>query len=361
MTAVAELAEHAVLVVVDRGYLKIQKKWRSTAATRVPCAMAQVETDVVVPVDVASNKEEFAARTIRPKIHQYLNKYLAPLEESSLKRDSLGMKTKSFPIDDLSSSLQSLKLSRSLPCVTSFRGGTSEAKKLLQTFIASKLHLYAEKRSDPNAECESHMSPYLHFGQISPLYIALQVLRSKHASLDSRESYLEELIVRRELSMNFCEFNSSYDSYEALPSWAQKTLREHRTNGRSHIYSLLQLENAKTHDVYWNAAQAEMLKTGKMHNYMRMYWGKKILQWSRTPEEAYKIALYLNNKYELDGRDPNSYAGVAWCFGKHDRPWGKREIFGTVRSMGAKGLEKKFDIIRYVKKVNDIPAPFPTL
>jgi deoxyribodipyrimidine photo-lyase len=191
------------------------------------------------------------------------------------------------------------------------------------------------------------MSPYLHFGQISPLEIALQVLQS---SSQGKESYLDELIIRRELAINYVFYNHNYDSFNGLPQWAQKTLLSHKSDERTYTYSLIQLEKADTHDAYWNAAQREMITTGKMHGYMRMYWGKKILEWSSSPEEAFKTALYLNNKYELDGRDPNGFAGIAWCFGKHDRPWASRPIFGNIRFMSAEGLKRKFDVEKYTQR-----------
>jgi deoxyribodipyrimidine photo-lyase len=192
------------------------------------------------------------------------------------------------------------------------------------------------------------MSPYLHFGQISPLYIALEVLKT---SSPGKNAYLEELIVRRELSHNFVFYNNKYDAFASLPPWAQRTLNFHRRDRREYVYSLEQFENAQTHDPYWNAAQKEMVLTGKMHGYMRMYWGKKILEWSKNPRTGFKIALYLNNKYELDGRDPNAFAGVAWCFGKHDRAWAERPVFGKIRYMNAAGLKRKFDADAYVKKI----------
>jgi len=164
-------------------------------------------------------------------------------------------------------------------------------------------------------------------------------------------AYLEELIVRRELSMNFIFYNETYDSFKGIPEWAKKTFKTHQRDKRPYLYSPEELENGRTHDPYWNAAQREMARKGKMHGYMRMYWGKKILEWSRTPEEAFRVALDLNNKYELDGRDPNGFTGVAWCFGKHDRPWGERQIFGNVRYMNDNGLRRKFDADGYVKKI----------
>ena len=165
---------------------------------------------------------------------------------------------------------------------------------------------------------------------------------------------MEELIVRRELSVNFVFYNDDYDSFNAVPAWARKTLMAHQKDKREYVYTLKELEGAGAHDPYWNAAQREMVFKGKMHGYMRMYWGKKIIEWSRTPEEAFQNALRLNNKYELDGRDPNGFAGIAWCFGKHDRPWGERPIFGSVRYMNEKGLKRKFDADEYVKRMGTL-------
>jgi deoxyribodipyrimidine photo-lyase len=233
--------------------------------------------------------------------------------------------------------------------VHGLHGGTKEAERYLDDFIDQKLDHFAELRNDPSLDTLSNMSPYLHFGQISPLYVALRI--SREAS-PGKEAYLEELIVRRELSMNYVFYNPQYDSFEGLPEWAKKTLSEHGNDGREYTYTLKDLEGEKTHDPYWNAAQKEMRVTGKMHGYMRMYWGKKILEWSRTPEEGFKNALFLNNKYELDGRDPSGFTGVAWCFGKHDRPWGERKIFGKVRYMNAAGLKRKFNVEGYLKKVD---------
>jgi deoxyribodipyrimidine photo-lyase len=170
-------------------------------------------------------------------------------------------------------------------------------------------------------------------------------------------AFLEELIVRRELSFNFVHYNRAYDRFEGLPEWCRTTLLEHAQNPRPYIYSRAELEAAATHDPYWNAAQKEMVLTGKMHSYMRMYWGKKILEWSASPREAFRTALALNNAYELDGRDANGFAGVAWCFGKHDRPWARRPVFGTIRTMNAAGLRRKFDPDAYVRKVEALALP----
>ena len=346
-----QLAKKASLVVVDRGYLRIQKKWRSDVANKIHCRLIQVESDVVVPVEEVSNKEEYAAVTIRSKIYKKLSHFLVPFKQSDPAVESLSLDFDSFDIKDIGKALSKLHIDRSVKEVNSFQGGTKEALKHLEVFLEGKLDRFSELRNEPALDYLSHMSPYLHFGQISPLFIALQVKQTKSPGV---EAFLEELIIRRELSMNFVFYNEKYDSYEAIPEWARKSLRSHQKDKRQYLYRLKELEQAKTHDPYWNAAQREMLIKGKMHGYMRMYWGKKILEWNKTPEEAYRMALYLNNKYELDGRDPNGFTGVAWCFGKHDRPWGERPIFGNVRYMNDKGLERKFNVGDYVKMVNKL-------
>ena len=324
---VVGLSREASTVIVDRGYLRIQRAWRDYAARRVTCPLIQVESDVVVPVEVVSSKEEYAAATIRSKINTRLEQYLVPLRSRRVKKQSLELDRGSFDIEGTEAAASQLKIDRSVSRVKGPVGGTAEARKRLRRFIRTKLDRFDELRNDPTRDYLSGMSPYLHFGQISPLYIALKI---KEARSEGTAAYLEELIVRRELSMNFVYFNPSYDLFKALPEWARKTFAKHKRDKRPYTYTLREFENAATHDSYWNAAQEEMRLTGKMHGYMRMYWGKKMIEWSRTPERAFKTALYLNNKYEIDGRDPNGFTGVAWCFGKHDRPWGERDIFGKV-------------------------------
>jgi deoxyribodipyrimidine photo-lyase len=348
---VVSLAQRAGMVIADDGYTTIQRQWRHYVARNISCPLIQVETNVVVPVETVSRKEEYAARTIRPKIHKHLNTFLVPLKKRKLKKSSLDLRFPCFDIRDTDIAIAKMNIDHSVSRVDTFKGGTGQAKKRLRKFIRQKLDYYAEGRNDPNADCVSHMSPYLHFGQISPLYIALQI---RDADSPGKEAYLEELIVRRELAINFVRYNRKYHTFASLPNWARINFKAHGKDKREYIYSLEELETAHTHDPYWNAAQMEMVHTGKMHGYMRMYWGKKILQWTRSVQQAYKIAVYLNDKYELDGRDPNGYAGVAWCFGKHDRPWTRRSIFGSVRYMNAQGLQRKFDADAYVDKVSEL-------
>ncbi len=341
------MAKKARMLICDRGYLKLQRQWRRDVADRVYCPVIQIESDAVVPVEQASGKEEYSAATLRAKIRRQLPIYLVPLTKSVPRKSSPGMQFEDYNVTDTDSVVGILDIDHTVSIVDGFHGGTREAKKRLKHFIENKLDNYQELRNNPTTDSLSNMSPYLHFGQISPLEIALRVLRS---GSPGKESYLDELIIRRELSMNYVFYNHNYDSFDGLPQWAQRTLSAHQGDERNYTYSLVQLENADTHDPYWNAAQREMILTGKMHGYMRMYWGKKILEWSDSPEEAFKTAIYLNNKYEIDGRDPNGYAGVAWCFGKHDRPWATRHVFGDVRFMSSDGLRRKFDTDQYAKK-----------
>jgi deoxyribodipyrimidine photo-lyase len=353
---VAALAPGAALIVTDAGYLRVQRAWRSRVAKEAGCRVVQVESDVVVPVGLASDKGEYAARTIRPKIHGHLPRFLKPLEETSLRRSSLGIKLTSVDISNTDKVMETLSVAQRAAPVSSFAGGTAEAERRLAEFLSSGLRHYADRHSDPGRGVESNLSPYLHFGQISPLRVALAVRGKRGVPRAVKDDFLEELIVRRELAMNFCLMNDSYDSYACLPDWAKLTLRQHAGDERNYIYSERQLERAETHDLYWNAAQRELVLTGKMHGYMRMYWGKKIIEWSATPEAAFETALRLNNTYQLDGRDPNSFAGVAWCFGKHDRPWQERPVFGKVRWMSADGLRRKFDMDAYLARVDALGA-----
>ncbi|MCF8265767.1 MAG: deoxyribodipyrimidine photolyase, partial [Melioribacteraceae bacterium] len=242
----------------------------------------------------------------------------------------------------------SLKINFSVPEVDWLIPGESTAKSILEKFINQKLESYNQHRNDPNLNALSNLSPYFHFGQISPQRVALAV-SSVNNFPESKDAFLEELIVRRELSDNFCYYNSKYDSFEGFHDWAKKTLNEHREDKREFIYRLEQFENAETHDGLWNAAQIEVIKKGKMHGFMRMYWAKKILEWTESPEQALEFALYLNDKYQLDGRDPNGYVGVAWSIGGvHDRAWTERPVFGKIRFMNYNGCKRKFDIKSYI-------------
>lgn len=342
------IAKDASALVTDAGHTRIQRKWRSAVAASCGCAMTEVETNLVVPVDSVSQKEEYAARTIRPKLHRLIPEFLRSPIRQRLKKDSLDMKSGGIKCESIDDILSGLKIDRSVKASQFFNGGEAEAGRRLNEFTERKLIHYDELRNDPCEDATSSLSPYLHFGQISPVEIALAA-SAKDAK--KAEPFLEELIVRRELAFNFVRHNQNYDNFKCLPEWAAKVLHEHMKDRREALYSETELEAGKSSDPAWNAAQMEMVKTGRMHGYMRMYWGKRILEWTRTPEDAYGIAIRLNDKYEIDGRDPNGYAGVAWCFGKHDRPWTPGPIFGTVRRMTQSGLRRKFDLDAYISKI----------
>jgi deoxyribodipyrimidine photo-lyase len=344
------LASDAALVVTDCGYLRIQRQWREQVAREVPCRFCQVETNVVVPVQLASGKEEWSAATLRKKITPLLDLFLVPPGERKPKHSSLSLDF-SDDVDPAEPSFPDRIAGGRTGHTLPWQGGETAAQEILDRFIRERLDRFAAERNDPNADALSCMSPYLHFGQISPLDIALRIVATGHPDAGV---YLEELVVRRELAMNFVFYNPQYDSIRGLPAWAEKTLAEHAGDVREYTYSYREFEEAVTHDPYWNAAQDEMRLSGKMHGYLRMYWGKKILEWSESPDEGFRIALALNNRYELDGRDPNGFAGVAWCFGKHDRAWPERSVLGKIRYMNANGLKRKFDADRYVERISEI-------
>ena len=348
--AALALGRRAAVIVTDRGYLRRHRRWRTRVAAEAPCSVLQVEGNVVVPVAEASTKNEWAAATFRPKIRRLLERYLVKTPEVPAARDSLGLELDLPTVKPQVELLDRLPVDRSIAPV-SLQGGTAEALHRLETFLAGPLREYHALRNDPGQELQSGLSPYLHFGQISPITVALAVRAASESSEEARAAFLEELVVRRELAFNYVTHEERYDRYESLPEWARKTLADHRRDPRPRLYSLQDLEAAGTDDPYWNAAMNEMRATGSMHGYMRMYWGKKILEWSASPEAGFAAALELNNRYFLDGRDPNSYAGVAWCFGKHDRPWPERAVYGKVRSMTASGLERKFDMKGYLLRV----------
>ena len=344
---VERLSANAAIVVTDFGYLRHQRLWRKKLADSLNCPFHAVESDIVVPVEKASAREEYSAATLRPKITNLMSFYFELPKEKAPRLNSLHFSIRTVDLKDISSLLSEMDIDKSVQPVERFHGGTQHAKKSLSHFISKSLDFYTDERSDPSKNFASGLSPFLHFGQISPLYIALKVMETDSPG---RDAFLEELIVRRELAINFVYYNNNYDKVQSLPPWALATLQKHNSDKRQYVYTRLELEQALTHDVYWNAAQRELVNTGIIHNYMRMYWGKKIIEWSDSFEEAFDIMVYLNNKYALDGRDPNSYAGIAWCFGKHDRPWKEREIFGTVRYMNENGLKRKFDMEEYVKR-----------
>lgn len=358
--ALEEYIRNAKEVVCDVGYLRFQREWRKGIKEfcdkhEKKCHL--IETDLIIPVEEASDKQEYMAWTLRKKISKKIDKYL----EHSPVEDLKNRATSKENCNDINIEkvLDSLSIDKSVLPSKKFSGGYSQAKKKLDYFLENNLIKYSRSQSPAN-EFTSELSPYLHFGQISSLEIALKVKNIEKDTedekmLESIEQFLEQLIVRRELAFNYVYYNDKYDSFSHITSdWAYKTMDKHVSDTREYIYTLEELESSETHDLYWNAAMDEMKKSGYMHNYMRMYWGKKVIEWTKDYKKAYKILIYLNNKYFLDGRDPNSYTGVAWCFGLHDRAWKERPIFGKIRYMNKNGLERKFEMSKYVERVKEL-------
>jgi len=339
----------AGLLVRDFSPLRANREWSDKVVSKVGIAVHEIDAHNIVPCRIASDKQEYGAYTIRPKIHKMLHEFLEDFPP--LKKQTVPWPHKTAPID-WKKLRETLKVDRSVSLIDGIRPGEDSARKVLSQFIEKRLAYYKDRRNDPTEDYQSGLSPYLHFGQISAQRVALEIRRA-NVDESGRETFLEELIVRRELSDNFCFYNRDYDNPDGFPDWAKKTLSEHRHDKRDYLYSLEQLESAATHDKLWNAAQSEMVKFGKMHGYMRMYWAKKILEWTATVEDAMETAIYLNDRYELDGRDPNGYTGIAWSLGGvHDRAWSERGIFGKVRYMSYNGCKRKFNIERYIDKVN---------
>jgi len=333
-------------LVTDFDPLRIKRQWKDSVAKRIAIPFYEVDAHNIVPCWMASPKQEYRAYIFRPKIRKRLQEFLEDFP--GVKKHLVPWRYR-VPRIDWDGVIQALPVERAVPEVTWIAAGERAGQKALKNFIRRSLPLYGEKRNDPAQQGQSHLSPYLHFGQISAQRVALEVLKSD-AGRGAKEAFLEELIVRRELADNFCFYNPLYDRFEGFPQWAQKTLDEHRNDARKYLYPPEVLERGGTHDDLWNAAQREMVKRGKMHGYMRMYWAKKILEWTESPEKALEIAIYLNDRYELDGRDPNGYAGISWSIGGvHDRAWNEREIFGKVRFMSYNGCRSKFDIKAYIE------------
>jgi deoxyribodipyrimidine photo-lyase len=342
------LVKHkAGTLVTDFDPLRTKRQWKKKVARKIDLPFYEVDTHNIVPCWLAASNQQYAARTLRPKLQKLLPEFLDEFQP---------LKNHPFPYKGTITKInwrritQKLKVDTSVPEVDWLIPGEKAAQKVLADFIRFKLADYPDKRNDPTLDGQSNLSPYLHFGQLAPQRVALEVKKSK-VPKKAKEVFLEELIVRRELSDNFCFYNKNYDNPKCFPNWARITLKIHRRDKRKYHYLLQDFEQARTHDLLWNAAQMEMVSRGKIHGYMRMYWCKKILEWTRSPAEAMKIAIYLNDKYELDGRDPNGYAGIAWSIGGiHDRPWPQRKIFGTIRYMSYNGCKSKFHIEKYIAK-----------
>ena len=331
-------------IITDYSPLKVYKKRVSKVLNRTKIPFYQIDAHNIVPVWKASPKKEYAAYTIRKKIHDNLDQFLTDYP-SLIKHPYGNIRKDDILYDNI---VKGLKIDFSVQEVDWLVPGEIAAKNKLD-LLHDSLAGYDERRNDPTKDALSNLSPYFHFGHISPQRVALDIKNSSLPEQD-KNSFLEEMIVRRELSDNFCEYETNYDYFEGFHDWAKKTLNEHRNDEREYLYPKEQFEHADTHDPLWNAAQNQMMNKGKMHGYMRMYWAKKILEWSPNPEEAMQVAIDLNDKYELDGRDPNGYAGIAWSIGGiHDRAWFERPVYGKIRYMNYNGCKSKFNVKRYIE------------
>ena len=337
------------MVVGDENPLREPEEWRRRVTDRLRIPFWTVDADVIVPSKLLE-KEHYGARTIRPRLLELLPKFLETPEDPVAHvawAAPASLRSQSWEEDFT----RDWTLDRTVSAVNAWRGGTTAAMSRLSEFVQGKLADYPQGRNRPETDSTSRLSPYLHFGHSGPLTVAMAI-RNADAPEPVKQTFLEQLIVRRELAINFVRFNPSYDSVECLEPWADRSFARHAADRRPILYSAEQLESAETHDPLWNAAQKQMVLTGWMHNYLRMYWAKKVLEWSPSVVSAYHRAIWLNDRYELDGRDPNGYAGIAWAIvGKHDRPWFDRPVFGQVRYMSLASTGRKFDSKRYIAEV----------
>ena len=337
------------VLLTDYSPLKLYKRRLNQVINKLSLPIYQVDAHNIIPVWKVSDKKEFAAHTIRRKINLLLDEYLTDIPNciihpfGTIKKNSINWEK---IIDDLN-------VDRMVKSVDWIIPGEESALKRL-SFLKNNMQGYSISRNDPTLNKLSNLSPYFHFGQISAQRVAYEIKKSNILDSD-KEVFLEEMIVRKELADNFCEYELKYDCFEGFHTWAQTTLNKHRSDERDYIYSFDQFEASETHDPLWNAAQNQMKFYGKMHGYMRMYWAKKILEWSLCPEIALQTAIDLNDKYELDGRDPCGYTGVAWSIGGvHDRAWFERPVYGKIRYMNYNGCKRKFKVKSYIERYIDL-------
>lgn len=343
-------SHHVGAVVTDFSPLREPLQWLEDAKKNLPedIPFIQVDAHNVVPCWIASDKLEYSARTIRGKITKLLPEFLTELPLVDKHPHTAVSTAKAV---DWVETLASLDVDRTVAEVEWAKPGSLGGMAMLESFIDLRLKNFHTQRNDPNIQALSQLSPWLRFGQVSAQRVAMQVQNNGNSASSSVSSFIEELVVRRELTDNFCFYNKNYDSVEGAKEWAQKTLKDHAEDSREYIYTREQLEKSKTHDKLWNAAQYQGVIEGKIHGFLRMYWAKKILEWTSSPEEALSIALYLNDRYELDGQDPNGFVGCMWSIcGIHDQGWKERSVFGKIRFMNYNGCRRKFDVAKFEKK-----------
>jgi deoxyribodipyrimidine photo-lyase len=348
------LAANAALVVTDDYPTFIAAAHNASVPAKLDVPFHAVDSSCIVPM-ASFDRREYAAYTIRPKIHRALPRYLVPLEMPKPRRAwDAPIPEFHTPIDDVPAAVASCEIDHSVPPSISHRGGMKRAEKRLAHFLKNNLRRYAKERNEPAAHATSNLSAYLHFGQISSLHVALAAKEYAKEHKLIADEFLEELIVRRELAFNHAFHSPDPGSLTTLPAWARETLDRHAKDSRPALYTREQLERGETYDSLWNATQKELVLRGSIHGYYRMYWGKKILEWTRTPQDAVDLMVYLHDRFSLDGRDPNTYTNILWCLGLHDRPWNERPVFGMVRYMSLDGMKRKTHVDQYLKEIRYI-------
>ena len=387
------LAKRACVVVTDDYPAFFLPRMVAAAASRVPVLLEKVDSNGLLPLR-AADKDFVTAYHFRRFLQKVLLEHLEHLPEEDPLAEPLPRRLKALPAEIVkrwpaatpqllsgdTAALAKLAIDHTVPPVPGLRGGEAEGERALERFLDQRLARYGEGRNDPGEEVTSGLSPYLHFGHVSPhqVFAALaarerwspeRLARSTSGAKEGwwgmsapAEKFLDEVVTWREVGYNMASRREDFERYESLPEWAQATLAKHAKDRRPHLYTLEEFEAAATHDELWNAAQGQLVAEGRIHNYLRMLWGKKVLEWSASPREALEILIHLNNKYALDGRDPNSYSGIFWCLGRYDRPWApERPVFGTVRYMSSDSTRRKFKVGGYIERYARRAAQMPLL
>jgi deoxyribodipyrimidine photo-lyase len=354
---IGELAKEAALIVTDDFPCFIIPEHNKRIAQRAEIPVYAVDSNGIIPMS-KFDKENYAAYTIRPRIKRMLPDYLTCEKDEKVivRADNLKVNCPETRVEHIAKLVSECSINHAVKPSNIYHGGNVNAHKRLDYFVKHIFPNYDKTRNECSVDGSSRLSPYLHFGFLS-VYEIVEAVENADVPSESKEVFLEELIVRRELAYNFTRFNDKYDSLECLPNWTQESMRKHASDTRDFVYSIEELEQGKTHDEIWNAAQRELVETGGMHNYVRMLWGKNVIAWTKSYEEAFAILEDFNNKYALDGRNPNSYAGILWCFGKHDRPWFERNVFGTIRYMTSGSSGKKFNSKKYIEWTKGFGQP----
>jgi deoxyribodipyrimidine photo-lyase len=356
-----KLAARARCVVTDDYPVFVPALYNSRVPAKIGIPYIAVDSNCIVPMNV-HDKRAYAAYTIRPKIRRELPVYLKPVATARLEhrwRDSLlpellQTRQTRVTLSTVPALVAACEIDHTIRPSITFAGGAESARRHLALFLEQRLRRYAKESSQPSQHATSDLSPYLHFGHISALEISLAAREYADEHRLVIEEFLEELIVRRELACNFARFTENVESLQNVPDWCKRTMAKHSGDKRPALYTPAQFENGETHDALWNATQKELLLRGKIHGYYRMYWGKKIIEWSATYEEALRTMIHLHDGYALDGRDPNTYTNILWCFGLHDRPWIERPVFGQLRYMSLDGMKRKTDVEAYIREITEL-------